>query len=63
MSMIRRLAAVAISAAMDANLANALSGKGTPERAEPKVGRNAPCPCGCGKKAKKCVGKAPSKEV
>lgn len=23
-------------------------------RTAPKVGRNQPCPCGCGKKAKKC---------
>jgi uncharacterized protein YecA (UPF0149 family) len=23
-------------------------------RAEPKVGRNDPCPCGSGKKSKKC---------
>jgi len=26
-------------------------------RAEPKIGRNAPCPCGSGKKYKKCCGK------
>ncbi len=26
-------------------------------REEPKVGRNAPCPCGSGKKYKKCCGK------
>jgi preprotein translocase subunit SecA len=25
-------------------------------RAEPKVGRNEPCPCGSGKKFKKCCG-------
>jgi SEC-C motif domain protein len=25
-------------------------------RAEPKIGRNAPCPCGSGKKHKKCCG-------
>lgn len=24
-----------------------------------KVGRNAPCPCGCGKKAKRCAHPAP----
>jgi preprotein translocase subunit SecA len=24
---------------------------------EPRVGRNAPCPCGSGKKYKKCCGK------
>lgn len=28
----------------------------TVERKEPKVGRNAPCPCGSGKKFKKCCG-------
>lgn len=28
-------------------------------RAEPKVGRNAPCPCGSGLKYKKCHGKEP----
>lgn len=27
---------------------------GTLRRSEPKVGRNDPCPCGSGKKAKKC---------
>jgi hypothetical protein len=27
-----------------------------PVRSEPKVGRNAPCPCGSGKKYKKCCG-------
>lgn len=26
-------------------------------RTEPKVGRNDPCPCGSGKKYKKCCGK------
>jgi hypothetical protein len=30
----------------------------TPVKAEPKVGRNDPCPCGSGKKYKKCHGKA-----
>ena len=28
-----------------------------PEKAENKVGRNEPCPCGSGKKHKKCCGK------
>ena len=28
-----------------------------PRRAETKVGRNVPCPCGSGKKHKKCCGK------
>lgn len=28
----------------------------TMKRAEPKVGRNEPCPCGSGKKYKKCCG-------
>jgi SEC-C motif-containing protein len=27
-------------------------------RAEPKIGRNDPCPCGSGKKLKKCCGKS-----
>jgi preprotein translocase subunit SecA len=27
------------------------------KRAEKKVGRNAPCPCGSGKKYKKCCGR------
>ncbi|WP_022660348.1 YchJ family protein [Paucidesulfovibrio longus] len=32
--------------------------RGEPQRrAEPKVGRNEPCPCGSGKKYKKCCGK------
>jgi uncharacterized protein YecA (UPF0149 family) len=26
-------------------------------RASPKIGRNEPCPCGSGKKYKKCCGK------
>ena len=30
----------------------------TVRREEPKVGRNAPCPCGSGKKYKKCHGAA-----
>jgi preprotein translocase subunit SecA len=30
--------------------------KQTPYRAGPKVGRNDPCPCGSGKKYKKCCG-------
>ncbi len=30
----------------------------TVRRAEPKVGRNDPCPCGSGKKYKKCHGAA-----
>jgi preprotein translocase subunit SecA len=28
-----------------------------PVRADPKIGRNAPCPCGSGKKYKQCHGK------
>ena len=31
--------------------------QGTVKRATPKVGRNDPCPCGSGKKYKKCCGK------
>jgi uncharacterized protein len=29
-----------------------------PRRSSPKVGRNAPCPCGSGKKYKRCCGGA-----
>jgi uncharacterized protein YecA (UPF0149 family) len=29
---------------------------GVVRRTEPRVGRNDPCPCGSGKKAKKCCG-------
>ena len=31
--------------------------KGTPAKAAPRVGRNDPCPCGSGKKYKKCCGR------
>ena len=34
----------------------ALGGSPEPYRAPPKVGRNDPCPCGSGKKHKKCCG-------
>jgi preprotein translocase subunit SecA len=30
--------------------------KAQPVRVGPKIGRNAPCPCGSGKKYKKCCG-------
>ena len=30
---------------------------GHPRRDEPRIGRNAPCPCGSGKKYKRCCGK------
>jgi SEC-C motif-containing protein len=33
-------------------------GQGTVRRTAPKVGRNDPCPCGSGKKYKKCCEKA-----
>ena len=33
-----------------------LSSPDTVKRANPKIGRNAPCPCGSGKKYKKCCG-------
>lgn len=32
-------------------------GEDTYRRMQPKVGRNDPCPCGSGKKYKKCCGK------
>ncbi|WP_449026312.1 SEC-C metal-binding domain-containing protein, partial [Porphyromonas endodontalis] len=31
--------------------------KAEPVRAEPKIGRNDPCPCGSGKKFKNCHGR------
>ena len=34
------------------------SGKKTVRRQAEKIGRNSPCPCGSGKKYKKCCGKA-----
>lgn len=34
-----------------------LQGHDTFHREAPKIGRNAPCPCGSGKKYKKCCGK------
>ncbi|MGB5708251.1 MAG: UPF0149 family protein [Arenicellales bacterium] len=40
---------------MDAQLKDADS---TYRRENPKIGRNAPCPCGSGKKYKQCCGKA-----
>ncbi len=33
------------------------------QRSEPKVGRNDPCPCGSGKKFKKCCGAAPDQDA
>ncbi len=33
-------------------------GEGTYKRAQPKIGRNDPCPCGSGRKYKKCCGQA-----
>ena len=39
------------------NASQAQQQKGTFRRAEPKVGRNDPCPCGSGKKYKQCCGK------
>jgi SWIM/SEC-C metal-binding protein len=32
-----------------------------PARSAPKIGRNAPCPCGSGKKFKKCCDGAPAR--
>ncbi len=46
-----------LAAASKSNGNNSASSH-SPIKAEPKVGRNAPCPCGSGKKYKKCHGKA-----
>jgi preprotein translocase subunit SecA len=40
------------------NLTKGSSISKTKKRSEEKIGRNAPCPCGSGKKYKKCCGKA-----
>jgi preprotein translocase subunit SecA len=40
-----------------ANLTGSDSGAGPKHRTTQKIGRNAPCPCGSGKKYKKCCGK------
>ncbi len=32
-----------------------------PARSSPKIGRNAPCPCGSGKKSKKCCDGSPAR--
>ncbi len=41
--------------------ANAIPVSGrAPRRSEPKVGRNEPCPCGSGKKFKRCCGGPPT---
>ena len=48
---------------VDIELTMVFSGGGEPEKKKPqqrsakKIGRNAPCPCGSGKKYKKCCGK------
>ena len=42
---------------MNKNLGFMSQPKGTPTVNEPKIGRNDPCPCGSGKKYKKCCGK------
>jgi uncharacterized protein YecA (UPF0149 family) len=41
-------------------LAETYSGPREPARREPKVGRNDPCPCGSGRKYKKCCGAPPT---
>ena len=47
----------AADAGAEAAMNAALAGAGTVKRETPKVGRNDPCPCGSGKKYKKCCGK------
>ncbi|MCP4860131.1 MAG: preprotein translocase subunit SecA [Planctomycetes bacterium] len=46
------------SAEMEAASQPADSGQQTPDVAKPKAARNAPCPCGSGKKYKQCHGKS-----
>jgi preprotein translocase subunit SecA len=52
------LAAQAPGGATQTAEADSEASAGSPvRRAEPKVGRNDPCPCGSGKKFKQCHGK------
>ena len=44
--------------AVHSNLTGPETGTGPTLRTAEKIGRNAPCPCGSGKKYKKCCGKA-----
>ena len=44
--------------AVHSNLTGPESGSTPKHRTVEKIGRNAPCPCGSGKKYKKCCGKA-----
>jgi preprotein translocase subunit SecA len=53
----RASAGAGVPAGVEAAMQAALGERGTPVRREgPKVGRNDPCPCGSGKKFKKCCG-------
>lgn len=59
-----RALSMELSRDREPNLDGLLSGMGylccqveTVKRETPKVGRNEPCPCGSGKKFKKCCGK------
>ncbi len=48
---------VTTNEAKQSSLNNELTGSKSPATADKKVGRNDPCPCGSGKKYKKCHGK------
>jgi hypothetical protein len=54
----RRLNGPALALLPEEAEAPTIEGDGTPLRAVEKVGRNDPCPCGSGKKFKKCCEKA-----
>jgi preprotein translocase subunit SecA len=53
----RRAGADAANSGAEAAMNAAISGARPAVREDPKVGRNDPCPCGSGKKYKKCCGK------
>jgi preprotein translocase subunit SecA len=53
----RRAGADAPNSGAEAAMNAAISGARPAVREDPKVGRNDPCPCGSGKKYKKCCGK------
>jgi preprotein translocase subunit SecA len=46
----------AMAVAEKAQAAREAASNGAPRKAAPSVGRNEPCPCGSGKKYKKCCG-------
>ena len=57
MAALRGAGSTSADAGAEAAMNAALTSATTMVRETPKVGRNDPCPCGSGKKYKKCCGK------